>query len=101
MSIKYIEVSTGQLDSDRADMASGLQKIREQFNRLFEEMQALDAMWEGPAKQTFQAQFAGDCEIAEEICENLAKYIESMENASQEYKKCENDVADIIAAIKI
>lgn len=101
MSIKYIEVSTDQLDADRGDMETGLQKIREQFNRLFEEMQALDAMWEGTAKQTFQAQFAGDCEIANDVCNNLGKYIESMKNASREYKKCENDVAEIIAAIKI
>lgn len=101
MAISRIEIETSALDQDRSQMEIELQKVKTEIQQLFEEIQQLDAMWEGAAKQAFQIQFHSDCDVMDEICVNLNEYIESMKNASLEYKKSENTVADLISAIQI
>ena len=82
-------------------MSLQLQSIREEIGLLREEMDRLCAMWEGPARQAFLAQFEEDCAYMEQVVNHLTDYAEHMEYASREYQKCENHVAEYIAAVQI
>ena len=97
----YIEISTDALDNDRRRMDGELHGIQKELKQLQEEMRQLDAMWEGPAKQTFEAQFMADCEMLDEICDNVSGYISCMDDAGAIYRKCESQVADLVAAIGV
>ena len=70
-------------------MQDNLSSVQNEISRLFEEMQQLDAMWEGPAKLTFQGQMLNDFDTMNDICSNLLDFINDMKSASKEYKKCE------------
>lgn len=97
----YIEVSTGPLSADKGNMAAELNAVRTELQQLFQEMQELDFMWDGPASQAFAVQFQTDHEIMQEIVENLEGFIQCMQYAADEYNKCENTIAELISAIRI
>lgn len=101
MADRLIEIETNALDADQRSMSACLQTVKNEIRQLIEEMQQLDSMWEGAAKQAFLAQFQNDCAIMEDICTNLTEYLTSMEKASMEYKKCESDVNDLIRSLRI
>lgn len=101
MAINYIEIETQQLDADGQNMQSNLSSVQNEISRLFEEMQQLDAMWDGPAKLTFKNQMLNDFDEMNSICSNLLEFINNMKSASKEYKMCEKTVAELISAIRI
>lgn len=98
---EYIETATNPLCADKAVMETELSAVRQEIQQLFQEMQELDSMWDGPASQAFAAQFQTDYEIIQEICENLEGFIHCMQYAADEYNKCENTIAEIISAVRI
>ncbi|QBE95728.1 hypothetical protein PMF13cell1_01252 [Blautia producta] len=97
----YIEVSTEPLSADKGNIAAELNAVRTELQQLFQEMQELDSMWDGPASQAFAVQFQTDYEIMQEIVENLEGFIQCMQYAADEYNKCENTIAELISAIRI
>lgn len=101
VAINYIEIETSQLDKDYQKMQVDLSSVQNEISKLFEEMQQLDTMWDGPAKLTFRSQMLNDFETMNDICSNLLEFINDMKRASSEYKKCEKEVANLIATIRI
>lgn len=96
-----IEINTQILDSDKGNMIADLQKVRSEMKSMFEEVNDLNGMWEGPANSAFNEQFKLDYGTLTDICNSLQKYIECMDFASKEYVKCENSIGSAIAAIKL
>ncbi|HIZ64617.1 MAG TPA: WXG100 family type VII secretion target [Candidatus Blautia pullicola] len=96
-----IEIETRLLAQDKESIQTQVQRLRTQKNRLQDRMEQLSGMWEGPAKETFLNQFLSDCEYMESFFSELDAYVQAMEYAEKEYNKCENDVAQIVAAIEI
>lgn len=94
-----IEISTQILDGDAAKMLEELQIIRNEMKNMFEEVNELNTMWEGPANSAFTGQFTLDYQTLTDICSSVDKYIECMGYASKEYTKCENSIGSAIAAI--
>lgn len=72
-----------------------------ELQQLFQEMEELDSMWDGPASQAFAVQFQTDYQIMQDIIENLKGFIQCMQYAADEYNKCENTIAELISAIRI
>lgn len=97
----YIEVNIPSLKTDVGDMADELKQIRARMKQMFDEMEALDAMWDGPANRAFHIQFQSDYRLMEDMCRIADKIIAYGDNARQEYTSCENAVAAVIADIKI
>lgn len=96
-----IEIETRLLAQDKESIRDQVQQLRKQKDQLQEKMEQLSGMWEGPAKETFLAQFLSDCEYMDSFFSELDTYVQAMEYAEKEYDKCEDDVAQIIAAIEI
>ena len=95
----YIEINIPSLRSDVDEMRAELIRIRDDMKKMFEAMQALDTMWDGPANRAFQLQFSGDYELMEDMCQTIDSLIAYGENAEKEYTNCENAVATAIAEI--
>ena len=97
----YIEIDASQLERDRQTIQSELDRIKTGIDQLRERMVNLGAMWEGPAHDVFMAQFQADYEYIQEFNSEIARYIETMEYARQEYEKCEIEVQQAIASVRI
>ena len=97
----YIEVDTAALDRDRQTIQSELDRVRSEIGRLRDEMASLSSMWEGPAHDTFMAQFNADYEFVQQFGNEIGTYIETMEYAQSEYQKCEASVEQAVASIRV
>lgn len=96
-----IEVDTQQLERDKETVKERLMQVEQSLKRVYELVEELDAMWDGPANLAFRQQFANDRESFEEMCREVKNLIESLAYAKMEYEKCENQVKAAVAAIRI
>ncbi len=101
MAITQIEVNTDRLNGDVSSLTSELNQIRNEMNSMFQSMQELDAMWDGPASEAFKVQFQSDYDAMNDLCKILQNMINCMENASSEYVRGENMIHAIVNAIRI
>lgn len=97
----YIKVSTQRIRGDRELIQREMEGITASVEELIRGMQSLGGTWEGPAWQTFQNQVASDAERMKEICVQIGGYLQHIEYAENEYKKCENTVEQLISSIRI
>ena len=97
----YIEVDTEAVGRDRQTIQSELKQIQIGMNQLKDEMVNLGGMWEGPAHNAFMTQFYADYELIQEFAGQIEAYIEAMEYAEKEYQKCEREVRQAIASIRV
>lgn len=101
MSFNEITVNTSTLASDITALKGALAHAREQMKKMFDSVNELDAMWDGPANDEFKRQFGVDYENAEAMCKTVDALIQSMEFAKEKYDRCDDEVAGIVAAITI
>lgn len=101
MANQEIAVNTDTLASDIAELNGALETARKVLNDMFTQIQELDAMWDGPANDEFNRQFANDHENAKGMCATVQSLIECMEYAKEQYNSCENQVNGIVSAINI
>ena len=98
---EYIRVCTQQIDQDRNRIEEETRGVRSAVEELYREMQALGQTWEGPAWQTFQNQVASDIEHMRGIDIKLAEFMNHIEYASLEYKRCESKMEEVVRSIRI
>lgn len=96
-----IAINTGKLDNDITAMQERLNGILKDMEDMYSAVNALDAMWEGPANAAFIQQFANDQENMTELCEIIQDYIECLTFAKDEYVICENEINNIVSSIRI
>lgn len=101
MEIKEITVDTSSLAGDVGELQTALSAVETQLKNMFEQVTELDAMWDGPANDEFNRQFANDYENSKKLCETVRSIIDSMQYAREQYDICENEVNAIISAIAI
>ena len=97
----FIEVDTVQLERDRGTLVEQLGEMRKILSRVYEQMEELDGMWDGPANEMFRNQFNSDRQNFEAACQEVQSLIDSFANAKQEYEKCEDQVGAAVAVIRI
>ena len=99
--MERIEIDTAQLAGTGSNIAGMVGRMRESVQRLYATVDELNTMWDGPANQAFNAQFAQDGAAMTEICKALEGYVQDLNNAKTEYDKCDSDVRSIIDAIRV
>lgn len=97
----YIEVNIQTLEQDIKDMEEALKLVESDMTSMFESVNSLDTMWDGPANAAFNRQFLADKQTFEALCEAVDGIIDSMDNAKNSYRKCEATVKEEINRIKI
>lgn len=101
MEIKEITVDTSSLAGDIGELQTALSAVQTQLKNMFDQVAELDAMWDGPANEEFNRQFANDYENSGELCKTVQSIIDSMQYAREQYDICEGEVNAIISAIAI
>lgn len=96
-----IEINIGTLANDIEDMQTELKALRDEMKFAFDAVTELDSMWNGPANDAFNQKFQQDHEAMNEMCKTIDSLILFMENARDEYRKCEGAVSDEIDSIRI
>ena len=96
-----IEINIGTLATDIGEMQTEIQKLRDEMEKAFTSVGELDAMWTGPANDAFNQAFRSDHEAMGEMCKTMDSLVGYMENARDEYRRCEEAVSSEIDAIRI
>ena len=97
----YIEVNITALEQDTKELRETLKLVRDDMGAMFDTVQELDTMWDGPANEAFNRQFESDRQTLLELCKAVEDILGSMENAQGEYRKCEAGVREEIEKIRI
>jgi len=101
MAIKEIATNTDTMQSDIVELKESLARAVDQLKLMFEQVNELDSMWDGPANAEFVRQFAIDNDNCQELFKTINSIIGCMTAAKNQYIKCDNEVGDIIASISI
>lgn len=99
--MEEIRIDTARLGSTGAMIKTTVEQMRQCTQRLYAEMAELNGMWQGPAQGAFIAQFQQDQQAMEQICQALQEYAQDLEQAKNEYEKCNGDVRAVIDAIRV
>ena len=97
----YIKISTESLKSDSHKINELVTSAEKQLQVIYNEIEILDGMWDGPANEVFVKQFAQDYELFKNMCSFVRAFSNDMNNAAIEYERCENNVKDAIKAIRV
>ena len=101
MAITYIEIDTGLLKSDVEELVVNTRNARQSLENLRAELEELNTMWTGQASLAFHVQADKDCNLMEELLQEMDKLAECMTHAGREYVKCENQVKSAVENIRI
>ncbi len=101
MAIKEIEQNTDFLADDISRLEEERTALEKAMEAMFAAVQELESTWQGPAKAQFTVQFQNDFEKCREMNKTLESLIEKLRTARSEYDKCENEVGNIVRAIRI
>lgn len=96
-----IEVNTATLKSDVDTIRVELVKIRENADRLSQVLHELGSMWDGNAKEAFSVAVTSDINQLTELVKVMQNFTGKTSEAREEYDKCENAVAQIVASIRV
>ena len=96
-----IEINIATLANDISNMQSEVKALRGDMKQTFDAVIDLDSMWNGPANAAFNKTFQQDHQAMEEMCGIIDSLIEFMENARDEYRRCEAAVSAEIDSIRI
>lgn len=101
MNIEYLHADTDAMKNDCVEMRNMKNDLIKDFETLFDDLEVIDGMWEGSAKEAFVARMAEDKSVCFEFTDMLEMYIQQMESAYKEYEKCENDLSEYISNLNI
>ena len=96
-----ITVNTDTLKKDSQDITTKAENLRASLEEVYNEVKALDTMWDGPANEVFVQQFNGDYELLNALCDSVKAFGEDLIDASREYEKCEDSVESAVRSIKV
>lgn len=82
-----------------AKQAQALQELNERFKSevqiMTEKEESLSSMWEGEARNAFHNAYATDVEKFQNFYNGIARFVQALADAAQEYAKAEQAAASI------
>ncbi len=101
MAIQEISVNMTDLGSCVSTLEEKVQGLRNEMQKIFQEITELDAMWDGPANTEFNTQFQADREAMDNLLKTFDTIVGNYDFANKEYIKCEDEVHNIVSSIAI
>lgn len=101
MAEKLIEVNTSTLKTDVSEIEDELRAILQCAEKLSATLGQLEGMWDGNAKQAFSLAVKEDLNMLKELVKAIQDLTNKTGIAREEYDRCENAVAQIIASIRV
>lgn len=99
--MERIVIDTRQMSTGIRGMREDLEQLNSCSARLLEAVQQLSSLWDGPAHSTFVHAFSQDAEWLEKQLEGITRYTEDLEQARQDYDRCDEAVRALVNSIRI
>ncbi len=96
-----VGINTNTFEHDLDEFENRYNTIQDRLHMIISDMNDLNKMWTGAANAEYVKQFEHDQNYLEEIFGFLANYLDACEHAKKEYVRNENEIHDVINAIKI
>lgn len=96
-----IKVNSDALKNDSRSIEDLIVSAESQIEKIYQEVEVLDSMWEGPANEEFRRQFGVDYKNFKAVCKYIKEFSADLEKAATEYERCEDAVKSAIKAIKV
>ena len=97
----YVNVDTDRLRGNISDMLNELEAIKQDMRDLYENVEVLDGMWDGPANDEFNDQFTADYSLVTSNLEDIRKYLDNLDECRLLYNECENNVAQLVDTLQV
>ena len=101
MAVNEIEMNTSTLSGTIESLERETTRLERQINTMFQQVQELDQMWTGSAKQAFSQQFQADYQTCKDMCKELKDAVKSFQNARNEYDRCERRVDELVRQLRV
>ena len=101
MAVNKIRVNTERLKQTQQNLQEKLKGIQTAIEQVSVDMGVLNSKWSGEAHDAFVQSVENDIQFLTTVCEQLQGIIDYEGNAVNEYNKCEQQVADLIAQLRI
>jgi len=98
---RLIEVDITRLENESNSLREMMAEIDKDVASMEEAVTELSTMWKGPTNQIFTAQFESDKEVFSDVSKEVTECVKGMQEAAVLYKKCEDNNASVVSAIKI
>ncbi len=95
------EVDTGQVARTVSQLSSLIIRIDQDKKQMFENVETLDNMWAGEAHDTFKIQYLQDDTLMASLIDILEAVVDDIDQARQEYDKCEGEVRQLAESIRL
>lgn len=96
-----MKISVGSIKNDAERIENLIESIPTLMNELEASMQQLAGCWEGPAWGIYQRNVAFHMEMLSDIYEYMSKYVITMQQASEDYCRTEQDICSDIRKINM
>lgn len=96
-----IGVDAEYLKKDKEKILENLKLLWEELAGIEEELSELSTMWDGTAKQTFMQQVLADQKEMQDFCDKIYGLLGCIAYAEQQYRKCENQIGELVLAMKL
>ncbi len=101
MAVNEIEMNTSSLSGTIENLERETTRFEQQIKTMYQQVQELDQMWTGTAKQAFSQQFQADYETCKEMCTELKDAVKSFKYARDEYNRCERSVDELVRQFRV
>lgn len=96
-----IRVNISTMTREFSEMNNLQKSAQSSLNQLVNAINALSASWEGMAHDALVSTFKSDQESMQDTLNILGEYISTLEEARDEYQKCEEQVESRISSIRV
>lgn len=101
MGSDFVNVNTDRLKGDISYMMNELEIINQNMKNLYENIEALNGMWNGPANDEFTKQFTSDYSLVTSNLEDIRKYLDALSECCSKYNSCENNVGQLVDTLQV
>lgn len=97
----YLKVTISQLLSDADDMSFEIEEILKEVRSVYDDVQALGAMWQGTASDKFATSFGEEYTKINEYLTELKKCVDHVKISAEDYNSCEQQIYSMVESIGV
>lgn len=96
-----LKVNTNRMASDVQQLTTRLAQAKAHGEKVKAAMDALNAMWEGQARNAEKQSFDTEYQNLVSLCDLVQQMIDELNNACKTYDTCEKQVMDTVNGLRI
>lgn len=97
----HLKVNISQLLSDADDMSFEIEEILKEVRSVYDDVQALGAMWQGTASDKFATSFGEEYTKINEYLTELKKCVGHVKISAEDYNSCEQQIYSMVESISV